>query len=283
MSRIAYVNGAYVPMDMAFVHIEDRGFQFADGVYEVIAVRRGKLVDEEEHLKRLFRSLNELKIQAPMADGALKLIFREVIRRNRSNDAMLYLQVTRGTAKRDFAFPAHATPSLVITCRRVDYNAVRERANVGIKVSSQPDIRWGRCDIKTVALVPAALAKQAAKENGGYEAILVDKDGFVTEGSSSNIWIVDSNGTLVTRPTKDNILPGITRKTVAKLAKDHQLNVEERAFTLEEARSAREMFLTSSTSCATPIVELDGQKISDGKPGPTARRIVDAYWAFMDA
>jgi D-alanine transaminase len=270
-------------MDLAFVHIDDRGYQFADGVYEVVSIRRKKLIDEEAHLDRLERSLRELHIPMPMSRAALKLIFREVIKQNRAADALLYLQITRGVAKRDHAFPKSARPAVVITCRRFDFDAVKARSKSGIAVSSQPDIRWGRCDIKSTSLLPNCLAKQAAKEAGAFEAILTDKVGFVTEGSSTNIWMVDKTGALVTRSTEDNILPGITRAALMKMAAELQIPIVERAFTLEEAKAAPELFLTSSTSCAMPIVSLDGEKIGNGTPGPVAKRLSEAYWTFMDA
>jgi len=283
MSRIAYVNGAYVPMDMAFVHIEDRGYQFADGVYEGITVANGKLIDLEPHLDRLERSLGELQIDMPMGRRAMTVVFKETVRRNRLANAFLYIQVTRGVAKRDHPFPAGAFSTLVVTARRLDLTAVKTRAQVGIKVFSQPDIRWGRCDVKSISLLPNILAKQAAREAGGFEAVMYDEDGFVTEGSSTNIWMVTADGTLVTRSTDDNILPGITRATLMKIATELQMNVETRAFTLEEAKSAAEMFLTSSTSCAMPIVEFDGVKIGDGTPGAAAKRLAEAYWVYIEA
>ena len=283
MSRIAYVNGAYVPMDMAFVHIEDRGYQFADGVYEGIAIAGGNLIDLEPHLDRLERSLNELQINMPMGRRAMTVVFKETVRRNRLTDAFLYVQVTRGVAKRDHPFPANALSTLVVTARRLDLAAVKARAQVGIKVSSQPDIRWGRCDVKSISLLPNILAKQAAREAGGFEAVLYDEDGYVTEGSSTNIWMVTPDGTLVTRSTDGNILPGITRATLMKIAEELQMKVEARAFTLEEAKAASEMFLTSSTSCAMPIVEFDGEIIGDGTPGTTAKRLAEAYWTYIDS
>jgi len=282
MSRIAYVNGAYVPMDLAFVHIEDRGYQFADGVYEGITVASGKLIDLQPHLDRLERSLRELQIDMPMGRRAMTVVFKETVRRNRLRDAFLYIQVTRGVAKRDHPFPSHAVSTLVVTARRLDLAAVKARAEVGIKVSSQPDIRWGRCDVKSISLLPNILAKQAAREAGGFEAVLYDDEGFVTEGSSTNIWMVTADGTLVTRSTDDNILPGITRATLMALANELQMKVETRAFTLAEAKSASEMFLTSSTSCAMPIVEFDGVKIGTGRPGSVANRLAEAYWAYID-
>ena len=281
MSRIAYVNGAYVPHDMAFVHIDDRGYQFADGVYEVVSVIDGKMIDEEPHLDRLWRSMDELQMTEPVTRAALKLISKQLVKKNHLKNALLYIQVTRGVAKRDHAFPqGDLRSSLVMTCRRFDFGAVRERAKTGIKVSSQPDIRWGRCDIKATALLPNVLAKQAAKEVGAFEAVLFDADNNITEGSSTSVWMVDDNGTLVTRPLNDNILPGITRATLIELAEKHQIKIEERAFSLEEAKAAKEMFLTSATSCAMPIVELDGCKIADGKPGSVATKLVELYWDF---
>jgi len=283
MSRTAYVNGSYVPHADAAVHIEDRGYQFADGVYEVVSVRRGKLIDEGQHLARLARSLRELQIASPMGHRALRFVMREVVRRNRVSDALLYIQVTRGVAKRDHAFPTNVLPALVITCRRFDFDGVLARAKSGVKCVSQPDIRWGRCDIKSTSLLPNALAKQAAKEQGGFEAVLVDSDGMVTEGSSTNVWMVAADGTLVTRSVSDNILSGITRATLKMIAEELQIKVEERAFSLEEAKTAPELFLTSSTSCAMPIVDLDGAKIGDGTPGPVATRLLAAYTKYMDA
>lgn len=283
MSRVAYVNGAYVPTSDAFVHINDRGYQFADGVYEGVTVRKGEMIDLEPHLDRLWRSMRELKMDEPMARAPMRLVFKELIRRNRIADGFLYIQITRGEAVRDHAFPAFSVPSLVATCRRLDLNGVKARAETGVAASTQPDIRWGRCDVKSTSLLPNILAKQAAKEVGGFEAVLVDENGFVTEGSSTNMWIVTNDGKLKTRPTSDNILAGITRARVKIIAESLQIAIKEEAFTVEEALDAKEMFLTSSTSCATPIVSLDGKKIGDGTPGPVATRLVDAYFDFMDA
>lgn len=283
MSRIAYVNGAYVPTSDAFVHINDRGYQFADGVYEGVTVRKGEMIDLEPHLDRLWRSMGELKMEEPMARAPMRLVFKELIRRNRISDGFLYIQVTRGEAVRDHAFPAFSVPSFVATCRRLDLNAVQARAQKGVAAATQPDLRWGRCDVKSTSLLPNILAKQAAKETGAFEAVLVDENGYVTEGSSTNMWIVTKDGKLKTRPTNDNILAGITRARVKSLAEGLQITIDETAFTVEEALEAKEMFLTSSTSCATPIVALDGKTIGDGTPGPVAKRLVDAYFDFMDA
>jgi len=284
MSRIAYVNGAYVPMSEAYVHIDDRGYQFADGVYEGVSIRHGKLIDLEPHLDRLWRSMGELQMATPMDRGPMRLVLKEVVRRNRIKDGFLYLQITRGVAPRDHPFPAQTPwPAMVVTVKRLDFDAITNRAlTQGVAASSQPDIRWGRCDVKSTSLLPNILAKQAAREAGAFEAVMVDKDGYVTEGSSTNIWMVTNDGTLITRSTDDNILSGITRRSVMNVAYELLMKVEERAFTLEEAKGAAEMFLTSSTSCAMPIVTLDGEKIGDGTPGPVAKRLVEAYKAFMD-
>ncbi len=282
MSRIVYVNGSYVPTSEAYVHINDRGYQFADGVYEGVSVRGGKTIDLEPHLDRLWRSMTELDMSAPMGRAPMRLVLKEVIRRNRVADGFLYLQVTRGEAVRDHAFPEVSIPSFVVTCRRLSFDAVRARAAKGVAASTQPDIRWGRCDIKSTSLLPNILAKQAAREAGAFEAVLVDKDGFVTEGSSTNIWIVTKDGKLQTRTIEDNILAGITRARVKTIAEGLQMAVEEGRFTVEDAKDAQEMFFTSSTSCAMPIVELDGQKIGDGTPGPVAQRLIDAYFSYTD-
>jgi len=283
MSRIAYVNGAYIPMDRACVHIEDRANQFADGVYEVVTVRRGRLIDMEPHLDRLKRSLDELQIAAPMSRAAMLVVLKETIRRNRANDAVLYIQVSRGVAKRNHLFPENTLPTLTVTCRRFDFNAVKKRAAIGIKAISAKENRWDRCDIKSTSLLPNILAKQAAQEKGAAEAIFVDADGLVTEGSSTNIWMVTKDNVLVTRSTSDNILPGITRAAILRMAEDLQIKIEERAFTLDEAKSAAEMFLTSSTNCAMPIIKLDENSIGNGTPGPITNRLVDTYWSMMDA
>ena len=283
MSRTAYVNGAYVPTRDALVHINDRGFQFADSVYEGIAVRRSKMVDLKPHLDRLWRSMGELAIAEPMGRRSLCVVLGEVIRRNRFSDAFVYIQVTRGVAPRDHAFPADDIPAtLVITCKRLNFDGVRARALAGAAGLTQPDIRWGRCDIKSTGLLPNILAKQAARDAGAFEAILVDNDGNITEGSSTNIWIVTEGGDIVTRPTSDNILAGITRARVKTTAEKLKISVKEAKISVEEAKKAREIFITSAASCATPITELDGHKIGDGTVGPVAKRLIDAYFEFTD-
>jgi len=279
MARYAYVNGRYVDHRQARVHIEDRGYQLADGVYEVVGVSDGRLIDEAPHIDRLDRSLRELRIAWPVSRAALSYIVRELMRRNRLRDGLVYIQVTRGVARRDHAFPTTPIkPALVLTTK----NTKRAEADPGpgIAVKSQPDIRWERCDIKTVALLPNVLAKQAAREVGAYEAWLVDRDGRVTEGASTNAWIVTHDDELVTRQTDTGILAGITRLTLKSLAKDLQLKVVERPFTLAEAKRAKEAFISSATSFVTPVVKIDGEPVGDGKVGPTARRLREEYVRF---
>jgi len=281
MSRIAYVNGRYVPHARARVHVEDRGYQFADGVYEVIAVLKGRLIDLAPHLDRLARSLAELRIAAPMGRAALAHVLGEVARRNRLGArGMLYLQVTRGVAPRDHAFPAAARPSLVVTARRLPRPnpALIEK---GVGVITLPDIRWGRCDIKTVSLLANILGKQAAVDAGAFEAWLVDAAGTVTEGSSSNAWIVDAAGVLRTRQTDRAILPGITRLSLIDLAGELGVPVAEGPFTPAEAGTAREAFLTSTTATVIPVVSIDETPIGDGRPGPITRRLRAAYLAAI--
>lgn len=279
MSRIAYVNGRYAPYREAAVHVEDRGFQFADGVYEVIAVVRGRLVDEQGHLDRLDRSLDELRIARPMSRAALSVVLHETVRRNRVVLGHIYLQVTRGAARREFSFPAGVAPTVVAIARNVDMTKAAANAAKGVAVITRPDIRWGRCDIKSVGLLPAALAKQAAKEAGAYEAWLVDRDGYVTEGSSSNAWIVTRDNVLVTRQLGRNILGGITRSAVAELARREGLRIEERPFTVAEALEAREAFVSSTSSYVMPVVMLDNKPIGNGGPGVMASRLRTVYEA----
>lgn len=280
MPRVSYVNGRYVPHADACVHIEDRGYQFADGVYEVIAVIGGRLIDETPHLDRLGRSLGELAMAWPVSRNALKVILRRMVRLNRIVDGKVYLQVTRGVAARDFAFPAHAASALVVTAGAIQ-PFDPEKSGKGVSVISVPDQRWARRDIKTVGLLPAALGKQKAVEAGAFEAWMVDGDGLVTEGTSSNAWIVTADGTLVTRHADAMILSGVTRGTLIALAGEMGVDFEERAFSLEEAKAAREAFVTSSTAFLRPVVKLDGDAIGDGEPGPLAVRLLAAYAEYM--
>ena len=268
MARIIFVNGRYLPYADAAIHVEDRSVQFADGVYEVCEVRDRHLVDETRHMDRLHRSMRELRIRPPMCRKAIGRILRETVRRNRVEDGMVYLQISRGIARRDFIFPAPETPpSVICLARRAGRKAHDEAAKKGISVVTMPDIRWQRPDIKSTSLLPNALAKQAAHEQNAEEAWLVDKDGFVTEGSSSNAWIVDDQSSLITRPAEFVILRGITRTVVIDLANRKGIKIVERFFTVEEALKAKEAFLTSATANVTPIIRIDGAPIGDGKPG----------------
>lgn len=279
MARLAYVNGRYTPLADASVHVEDRGFQFADGVYEYWAVMDGKLADAEGHLDRLERSLGELRIRMPMSRRALTRVLHETVRRNHVRDGSIYLQITRGAARRDHPFPPPGTaPSVIAIARPVDFAAMNARAGKGVGVLTQPDIRWGRCDIKTVGLLPNILAKQAAREAGAFEAWLVDEDGYVTEGSSTNAWIVDQDGRLRTRNLEANILRGITRTTLIELAGELQMSVVEGPFTVEEAKAAREAFFTAASAFITPVTSIDGSKIGDGAPGPISTRLRTLYF-----
>ncbi len=273
MSRIAYVNGRYVPQRDASVNIEDRGYQFADGVYEVVHLHHGQFVDEERHLARLERSLNEIRIAMPMPRRALVRVLHEVAVRNRLRNGLLYMQVTRGVAPRDHAFPSRPIPpALVITSRRIaGYPADIERWTA--TAITQPDERWARCDIKSVGLLANVLAKQAAREQGATEAILVDAAGHVTEGASTTVWIVDRDGTLVTRPLDHAILPGCTRDALLDVLRVSNLRMEQRAFTTAELREAREAFLTSATSFVKPITAIDGAPVGDGRVGPVSRQL----------
>jgi len=277
MSRVAYVNGAYSPHGQAVVHIEDRGFQFADGVYEVWSVMEGRLADFDGHMARLNRSLDALKIDIPMTLAALGLVLRETVRRNRVREGMVYLQVTRGTAARDHAFPADAAPSVIVTAKPVDRARGQAMAAKGAAGVTQPDIRWGRCDIKTVGLLPNVLAKQAARERGAYECLMYDDMGLVTEGASTNAWIVDEEGRLRTRDAQANILRGITREAVLKLVAAEGIALDERPFSVEEATRAREVFVTAASAFVMPLISLDGVRIGDGTPGPVATRLRDVY------
>jgi D-alanine transaminase len=267
MSRIAYVNGRYLPRERAAVSIEDRGFQFADGVYEVCEVRAGRIIDERRHMARLDRSLTELRIARPMSPAALATVMRETIVRNRVHDGIVYVEITRGVARRDFPFPPGIRPTLIVTARSNDPARIEAMAAEGVSVVTVPDIRWGRVDIKTIALLPNVLAKQAAREQGAREAWLVDAQGRITEGASSNAWIVARDGKVVTHPLGQDILPGITRSVVLDVIKAQGLAFEERAFTLEEAYAAREAFMTSASQIVIPIIAINGRPVGNGAPG----------------
>jgi D-alanine transaminase len=274
MTRVVYVNGRYLPYARAAVHAEDRGFLFADAVYEVCEVRGGRLVDETRHMTRLARSLAELGMAQPMPGRALSRVLRETIRRNRVTDGVLYLQVTRGAGPREFVFPgAHVPPTVVCLARNVSPQRLAAAAEEGIAVRTMPDTRWGRCDIKTVMLLPAALAKEAARRDGAKEAWLVDAQGYVTEGASSNAWILDKEGRLITRQADTVILRGVTRTTLMDVLAREGIAVVERPFTVAEAKAAREAFITSATNIVMPVVRIDGHPIGNGAPGLLAQRL----------
>jgi D-alanine transaminase len=278
VGRIAYVNGRYLPHSHAAVHIEDRGLQFADAIYEVVGLVDGRYLDEEEHLDRLQRSVGEIGMAMPMGRAALKLVTREMARRNRMRDGLIYFQVTRGSVRRDHAAPDKPPrPTLIITARSLDPEGIEQRRNKGVKVITRPDERWARRDIKSTALLPNILAKTAARNAGAFEAWLVDGAGDVTEGASTSAWIVDAEGRAVTRDLSNDILPGVTRRIILKAAAEAQIPVVERKFTVAEALQAKEAFITAATLGATAVVVIDGQKIGDGTPGPLTRRIQELY------
>ncbi|MEY3233821.1 D-amino-acid transaminase [Aquidulcibacter sp.] len=277
MPRIAYVDGQFVRHSEASIHVEDRGLQFGDAVYEVWAVRGGILFDSEGHLARLARSLAALQIKTPIGNASLMVIVRELMTRNKLKDGLVYLQISRGVARRDHPFPAHSRPSIILTARAMNMVQADARAAKGIQVQTCPDNRWGRVDIKTVNLLPNVLAKQAALEAGFADAWFVDSEGMVTEGTAQNAWIVDSKGQLRTRPATHAILRGITRDAIIKTAQELGFTFEEKAFSRYEALSAQEAFITSATSFVTPVIGLDGYKIGDGTPGSIARKLRETY------
>ncbi|TPE59816.1 D-amino-acid transaminase [Sandaracinobacter neustonicus] len=278
MPAVAYVNGRYGPIAEAAVSIEDRGFQFADSLYEVVAVMNGRFLDWDKHLWRLKRGLAALFIEGLPSDAALAAIARRLVSLSRYSDGLLYIQVSRGAAKRDHGFPADIPATLVMTVRRFNFRQRLPQLETGVSAISLPDQRWARCDIKTTGLLPAVLAKQEARAANAFEA-LFEKDGIVTEGSSTNLYMVAADGRIVTHPLSASILPGIARDTLLGLAQDAQMQVEERPFTLEEARAAPELFLTSTTAPILPIVQLDGAAVGGGAPGPVTRRLGALAWA----
>ncbi len=278
MSRIAYVNGAYVPLRRAKVSIQERGLQFGDAVYEVWAVRGGRLFDRDAHLSRLQRSLQAVRIEAPMSDAALLSVIGETMRRNRVRNGIVYLQIGRGAAPRDHAFPTPGVaPSVIVTAKPLDIGALDARAEAGVRVITLPETRWARRDIKSVNLLPNVLARQAAREAGAFEAWFVDGDGMVTEGTSSNAWIVDGDGVLKTRGLSNDILHGVTRAALAAIARERQMRVAEQAFSVAEAQRAREAFISAASNPAVPVTHIDGVAIGDGAPGPVARALRAAY------
>ncbi len=282
MSDIAYVNGVFTPLEDARISILDRGFLFADGVYEVAAAIDGRLIDNEAHLQRLARSLEELRLESPVPMSEIIAIEKALLARNDVVEGMVYIQITRGAAERDFAFPKGATPTLVAFAQRKNIlnSPAAER---GVKVITVPDLRWARRDIKSVSLLAQVLAKQAAVEAGCQEAWMVDADGFVTEGASSTAFIVAKSGIILTRPNSTAILPGCTRRAVLALAEQEGLAFEERAFSVAEAHGAAEAFSTSASNLVLPITAIDGHALGDGLPGPRARRLRQLYLDFARA
>ncbi len=279
MSRIAYVNGRYVRHALAFIHIEDRGFQFSDGVYEVCAIRNGQLIDELPHMARLARSLGELKLKPPLAANALRHVMREVARQNRVSNGLVYIQVSRGQARRDHGFPdTSVEPSIVVTARTLDIAKYDELTATGVAVILLPESRWARCDIKSTGLLPNVLAKQQAREAGAFEAWFVDRNGLITEGSSTNAWIVDAKDTLRTRSLDNAILPGVTRGEILSLCRQHGVRFDEAPFTENEAKTAKEAFISAATMGILPVTQIADMKIGDGKPGPIFAKLREIYW-----
>jgi D-alanine transaminase len=284
MSRTAYVNGVYAPLGAPLLSVLDRGFQFADSIYEVWAIRGGRLFDAPAHMARLKRSLAELRIELPMTDAALMAVMRETIRRNRVHDGVVYVQVSRGAAARDHVFPSAKTrPTLVVTAKSLDCAALTRRAAAGVSVISVPETRWARRDIKSVNLLPNVLARQSAKEAGAFEAWFVDADGCVTEGTSSTAWIVDREGRLRTRALSHDLLHGVTRGALLQLARDRQMEVVEAPFTVAEAKAAREAFISAASNPAVSVVAIDGVPVGDGKPGPIASSLRAFYLGAQPA
>ena len=280
MSRVAYVNGQYLLHSEAGVHIDDRGYQFADGIYEVIALIRGQFLDEKGHLDRLERSLRELRIEMPMERCVLSHVLRETVRRNRIRSGIVYVQITRGVARRDHPFPAGVKPSIVVTARRIK-GPSKAALDQGVGVITVKDIRWERRDIKSISLLPNILAKQEARENSAYEAWLVGNGGVVHEGSSTNAWIITMDGVLVTHPADHSVLNGITRLGVLAAADKLGIKIEERSFSVEEAHAAKEAFLTSTTSHLLSVVAIDGKPVGNGHPGELAIKLRQAYFSHL--
>jgi D-alanine transaminase len=274
MTRIAYVNGRYIDQRVAKVNIEDRGYQFGDGIYEVVHLHAGRFIDADRHFDRLERSLGEIRLPMPMARAALSMVLTQVARRNRMTEGLLYMQVTRGVARRDHAFPkASVPPALVVTVKRIPPFPT-DLDGWACACITHPDRRWARRDIKSINLLPNVLARQAAREAGAFEAILFDEEtGTVTEGAATTLWVVDAEGVLRTHGLGDAILPGCTRAALIAELRQADIQFEERAASLAELRAAREVFLTSATSFVKPITRIDGALVDDGQVGPITRRL----------
>jgi D-alanine transaminase len=285
MRGVAYVNGAYVPLSAARVSIQDRGFQFGDAIYEVWAVRNGRICDAEAHMARLHRSLNELRIAAPMTESALWVVLRETMRRNAVRDGIVYVEISRGATRgRDHTFPSPPVkPTLVVTAKNLDRALLQKRAEQGVKIITLPDSRWARRDVKSVNLLANVLARQAASEAGAFEAWFVDADGFVTEGTSSSAFIVDAKGAIRTRPLSNDLLHGVTRAAIMQVASERQNELIEAPFTADDAKAAREAFITHASNAAVPVIAIDGVTIGDGRPGPVATALRAAYLGARSA
>ncbi len=280
MARVAYVNGRYLMRDMAAVSIEDRGYQFADGVYEVIWVQQGRPVDLGRHLDRLDDSLQSLGISRPMSHAALKVVVGEVIRRNLLRNGHVYIQSTRGVARRDHLVPEGTLPSLVVMASRESQRDAHIQEQ-GVAVITIPDIRWKRCDIKSIALLPNIIGKQKASQRNAFDAWQVNGHDIITEGTTTNAWIIGAKGEVITHPANHSILSGITRQVVMELAMEEGLSVYERPFTVAEARRAKEAFITSTTNYVVPVVSIDGHKVGAGRPGPVTKSLLKRYLAHM--
>lgn len=275
MTRTVYVNGEYVPEKKAKISVFDRAFLFGDGIYEVTAILDGKLVDFEPHLERLHRSLRELDMGQPLSDDELREMHEQLRDRNGITEGLIYMQITRGVAERDFAYPEEAEQT-VIGFTQVKELANPPQAEDGVKIITIPDIRWQRRDIKSTAMLAQAMGKEAAKRAGAYEAWMVE-DGHITEGTSCSAFIVTDDNVVVTRPLSNQILPGVTRRSLLQLAKGGDVSVTERLFTVDEAKSAKEAFLTSASSFVMPVVQIDGATVGAGKPGPVTKRLRELY------
>ena len=281
MSREAFVNGEYTDYNKSYIHIEDRGYQFADGVYEVFAILDGKIVDYKGHIDRLYRSLNELRITSPIQKKSYKFHIKEIIKRNIIKNGLVYLQITRGVASRDFKFPKDLKSSIVIIGKNASSNYYNDNFDKGIKVKTTRDLRWKRVDIKSLNLLPPVLAKQYAVDNNCAEAWLLDKDGYVTEGSSSNAWIV-KNKTVITRPISNSILNGITRSTLIKSLMRVGYKFAERRFNLKDIKDADEAFITSATQFIMPVIRVNNIKIGNGHVGEFAKLFKDIYFKSIN-
>jgi|TARA_R100000501_G_scaffold15113_1_gene27363 D-alanine transaminase len=282
LPRLAYTNGRITPARRATVSIDDRAYLFGDGVYEVSAFFDGTAFDWPMTLERLKHSRDELRIAAPMSDAALTIAVRRLIAKSRVRTGLVYLQVTRGAAPREHAFPKDAVPGLTMTVRPYDFAAQPAKQRVGVSAITVADERWARCQVKSVALLANVLAKQEAKERGAFEAVMVGRDGAVTEGSSTTTWMVTADGTVVTRPLSNDILPGVRRRRLLQLLEDDGIQVEERAYTVEEAASARELFLSATSTTLMPIVTLNDAPVGTGKPGPVSLRACDLLWREIE-